>query len=578
MRRPILALLLTFSLLATYAQHTTSYRFPVRDVSALYAASFAEMRPNHFHSGIDIKTGGVEGKAVVAVADGYVVRMAVAPGGYGRVLYIAHNDGTTSVYAHLKQFRQDMESYLRYCRYRQGRSNIDIVCKPTQFPVHAGDTIALSGNSGASMGPHLHFELRESESQRTLNTLARGLFPVHDTTPPRLMRLHYVEIDTLRGIAQHARLRSYDIVVANGGGYQLRQTQPIAVGRKGYFIVECSDRKDQVTNTFGIYHIALSIDSVVCYEYRMDGFLFSDTRYCNAVSYYPLQLSSRNEVFRLTCLEGCPTQFYTQLKNRALLTTHAGERHQLHLVVEDECGNTSQLTFRTVGKPDEDCFRATAMSDTLPIVRYDRDFTHEQDGIRVSIPAGTLYESCFYRQRPSTLPRPNVSSIDICSSGVEILDVRTPLHSYATVSTDISFVPDSLRSHTVWASLSSKGVLRYEGGTLEGERLALSTRSLGTFYLVTDTVRPTLRPHFTEAELGRTSAITFSVRDNFSGIKSIACTIDGRMAIVEENRMKGTFTHYFDDEIFGRQRDHTLCIVVTDGAGNATTWKRTYRR
>ena len=302
MRHILLTLLFSGGLLAAPAQEPRSerYRFPVRNVAGLYSANFGEMRPNHFHSGVDIKTDGVTGKPVVAAADGYVVRIAVSPGGYGRALYIAHPDGTTTVYGHLERFRTDIESYLRYKRYEQGRSNVDFTCKPSLFPVRAGDTVALSGNSGMSFGPHLHFEVRRSSDQRTLNTLAAKLLPVRDRIAPRIMRLHYVEVDSLGDVPVHSRPRTFDVVRRSEGDYALRQTQPVAVGRRGYFIVECSDRKDEVHNTFGIYRLTEEVDGEVRYEYRMDGFLFGDTRYCNAVSYYPMQLSSRNEVIRLT--------------------------------------------------------------------------------------------------------------------------------------------------------------------------------------------------------------------------------------------------------------------------------------
>ena len=140
MRKLLLTLLFAGGLQTLRAQEPASgnYRFPVRNVAGYYSANFGEMRPGHFHSGVDIKTDGTTGKPVVAAADGYVVRVAVSPGGYGRALYIAHPDGTTTVYGHLRRFRTDIESYLRYKRYEEGRSNVDFVCKPSLFPVRAG--------------------------------------------------------------------------------------------------------------------------------------------------------------------------------------------------------------------------------------------------------------------------------------------------------------------------------------------------------------------------------------------------------------------------------------------------------
>lgn len=579
MRRLFLTLFPIALITALRAQELPAgdYLFPVRNVAELYSANFGEMRPNHFHSGIDIKTDGVEGKPVVAAAEGYVARIAVAPGGYGRVLYVAHPDGTTTVYGHLKRFRTDIESYLRYKRYRQGRSNIDFGCNPSLFPVRAGDTIALSGNSGMSFGPHLHFEIRRSADQRTLNTLAARRLPVRDRTAPRIARIHYIEIDSLGDVPVHGRLQSYETVRTDDGNYRLRQTQPVAVGRRGYFIVECTDRKDDVTNTFGIYRLVEEVDGEVRYEYRMDGFSFADTRYCNSVSYYPLQLSSRNEAIRLAQQAGCPDRFYSAMKNRGLLTTPAGMRQQVRIAVEDDCGNRTALVFTVEGKADERCFRA-APCDSLPVVHRDRDFRCERDGIRIEIPAGALYESCFYTQRPSVRPQPKDSTLVILSRGVEILDVLTPLHNAVSLSVDTSGVPESLRDHTVLASLSPKGKLRFEGGSRQNGRIVLMTRSLGTFYLAADTVRPAIRPLFSGHDLSRRSSISFRVSDNFSGVNYTDCTIDGRMAILEENRMKGTFTHVFDDEIFGRGKEHTIRFGASDGAGNGCVWEGTYYR
>ena len=151
------------------------YTSPLRDVAGYYSANFAEMRPNHFHSGIDFKTDGVTGKSVVAVADGYVSRVLRSPSGYGLALYVNHPNGTTSVYGHLSRFRKDIEEFVFAERHRRKSSRVDIECKPDQFIVKKGEEIAKSGNTGSSQGPHLHFELRATASQKTLNIIANGI-------------------------------------------------------------------------------------------------------------------------------------------------------------------------------------------------------------------------------------------------------------------------------------------------------------------------------------------------------------------------------------------------------------------
>lgn len=368
MRHILLTLLFSGGLLAAPAQEPRSerYRFPVRNVAGLYSANFGEMRPNHFHSGVDIKTDGVTGKPVVAAADGYVVRIAVSPGGYGRALYIAHPDGTTTVYGHLERFRTDIESYLRYKRYEQGRSNVDFTCKPSLFPVRAGDTVAPVGQFGhvvrAASPLRGAPQLRPADTQHAGRETAARTRPYR--TPHHAAALRRGRLARRRSRPQpspHLRRGT----AAAKGTMRCGRRNPSPVGRRGYFIVECSDRKDEVYNTFGIYRLTEEVDGEVRYEYRMDGFLFGDTRYCNAVSYYPMQLSSRNEVIRLTQPAGCPDRFFTTMKNRALLTTPAGRRQEVRITAEDDCGNRSVLAFTVEGKADERSFHAPAC-DSLP--------------------------------------------------------------------------------------------------------------------------------------------------------------------------------------------------------------------
>ncbi len=212
--RPLFRLipLLLFPLCVQAQQlDTARYCFPVKNVAGYYSANFGEMRPNHFHSGVDIKTDGTVNKPVVAAADGYISRIFCSPSGYGRALYITHPDGTTSVYGHLLRFAPAVEEYLLAERYRQRKNRIDLYCDSTRFRVKRGEEIARSGNSGSSFGPHLHFEIRDNRTGRTLNTIAAGIIRPKDGIPPYIQRIHYIEVDTVKGVPVEARRHSYDV-------------------------------------------------------------------------------------------------------------------------------------------------------------------------------------------------------------------------------------------------------------------------------------------------------------------------------------------------------------------------------
>lgn len=369
------------------------YRFPL-NLPHLFSAGFAEMRPNHFHSGIDLKTAGTEGHPLYASADGQIVRIGLQPGGYGRVLYIAHPNGTTTVYGHMQRFTDEVEKFITEERYRLQRNTGDFYPSDGQFPVKRGEQIGLTGNSGSSGGPHVHFEVRESDSQRTLNTIAAGMVTVKDDIPPLIMKIHYIEVDSLDGVAVNSKPRTLGVRRIDPNTYQAASDTPFGVGAKGYFVIEASDRKNDVSNTFGIYRIEARIDGHPFYEYVMDGFTFDMSRYCNAVSYYPIQRNSRNEVFRLAQLDGNPFRYRTMV-DRGLIRVGKDERKTVEIDVQDDCGNVSHLKFDIVGYGDDASFRAQRDSTAFKADNR-RQSTATQGAVSVSIPAGALYEPIFY--------------------------------------------------------------------------------------------------------------------------------------------------------------------------------------
>ena len=229
MRRILLLILalVPFAGLAQTTLNPSDYIYPIREVAGLYSANFGEMRPGHFHAGIDIKTDGVEGKPLVAVADGYVSRISVQAGGYGRAIYLTLKNGQTAVYGHLNRFRPDIDSLMQADRYRRKSNSVDRWFEADRFPVRQGDLVGYSGNSGSSGGPHLHFELRDTKDQRLRNVVSEGIISPIDSLPPRFMKLHYVEIDSLPdGVCIHRPMESYAVVRESEGRYRLTAKSP----------------------------------------------------------------------------------------------------------------------------------------------------------------------------------------------------------------------------------------------------------------------------------------------------------------------------------------------------------------
>lgn len=549
------------------------YDYPLRNVAGYYSANFGEMRPNHFHAGTDFKTDGVEGKPVVAVADGYVSRVSQSPTGYGLALYVTHPNGTTSVYGHLSRFRKDIADFVFSERHRLKQSRVDLYCQADQFPVKRGEEIARSGNTGSSQGPHLHFEIRDAKTQKTLNIISQGIVTPKDDISPYIMKVHYVEVDTIRGVPCHSKLATYAVHKADANTYRTAQKSPIKVGRKGYFIIETSDRKNDVANTYGVYNMVAKLDGKAIFEYRNDGFPFDLSRYCNAVSHYPIQRRSRNEVMRAAMLQGGTKYFYPTLVNRGVVTTAEGEERKMEFVITDDCGNTSTLAFDIVGKSNDACFKGEVAEDAI-IVEYNRDFAHKVDDVlSVVIAKGSLYESIALDIERSDVAIKADSTINVLSPAYRIHDDNTPLQkSIGLVFTQD--VEERLQPYTVMASVSSGGYLYYSGGRYRHNRLTARTSSFGTFCLVADMTPPTIRPQFEDGQdcRGR-DRIAFRLSDNFSGVSSYNVYIDGKWVAIDYARSRA-WVNLKAEGISGG-KSHNIEIVVKDACGNTAKWQGT---
>lgn len=575
MRRILILFLLLSACPALRAQRLdpADYVYPIRDVSGLCSANFGELRPGHFHAGVDIKTDGVEGKPLVATADGYVSRVVVTAGGYGRAVYLTLNNGKTAVYGHIQRFRDDIERHVRDERRRRRANSVDLQFEAGQWPVEQGDPIGYSGNSGSSMGPHLHFELRDEQTQTRYNLVREGVIRPEDDLPPRIMRLHYIEVDTVQGVPVHSRAESYAVVRETEGHYRLTRDEPVPTGRKGYFVVEVTDRRNGVRNTFGVWRITAFADGEPYFEYRMDGFTYDQVRYCDAVSCYPMQLTSRNEVFRLARLAGAPDCFYPRMTDRGVIRTEAGHTRRIRIEAEDDSGNCSQIEFSIRGR--RETFRAVA-DTTAVVLRHDR-----AGSVRIGqemtayIPAGALYEPLYCSAQRLDTPLVN-TGLTVLSPAYRIFDDPTPLYRAMTVSIRTR-IPLDLQLRAVAAVRSAKGTLSCAGGTYADGALTVTTRSSGDILVVADTVPPRIRPLFTEgADLSRTASLRFSVSDNFSGIASWTLLVDGEWMPCDRFPMHGTLIAPFDAP--AAQKRHRAELKATDGCGNTARWTGTFYR
>jgi murein DD-endopeptidase MepM/ murein hydrolase activator NlpD len=539
---------------------------PVEDDLRL-AGTFGELRSNHFHSGVDIKskTGGV-GQPVLSAAEGYVATIKVQAGGYGNVLYVKHPNGYTTVYAHLDRFAPEIEKYVREQQYKRTRFEIVLSPPATMFPVKRRQEIGKLGNSGSSTGPHLHFEIRNTATQKVLNPQLFGL-PVTDRTAPdiRDMKIYYLN-DNREVLFEKA----LPIERRPDGTYHLKGGDTISIGydRVG-FAVKAFDRMDNLRNDNGIYALTLHAGEERVFDWRMDDLDFDETRYMNAHVDYSAQQRFGAWFHRCFILPGDRLSNYSRTPSLGGVQLSPNRLVKLHLKTVDAGGNASTITFWARRTAEPDIISAPVFNYLLP---WDVENRIDQEGFTMVIPKGALYETLpLVYQRLPEKPAGAWSPVH------KIHHKNTPLHkSFELRLTPAAPIPEALRPKVVIARVGGTRPVSYAGSWREGQ-LVTRSREFGDFCMLTDTTPPAIVPVVFERDMRKRSAMAFRIRDNFgtggqADGMTYSGTIDGQWVLFEYDAKRNRLTHKFDSRI--KPGEHTLKLTVTDDRGNVAVLEK----
>ncbi|RMG83063.1 MAG: M23 family metallopeptidase, partial [Bacteroidetes bacterium] len=371
----------------TKAKYPQNYfRSPVRHTIRL-SGTFGELRPNHFHSGIDIKSskGGI-GDPVFAVADGYVARIKVQAGGYGNALYIRHPNGYTSVYAHLDRFAPELAKYVLEKQYERRSFAVDLYPEAGQFSFKKGAEIGKMGNSGSSQGPHLHFEMRDTRTQKPVNPLLFG-FPMTDNRAPRM---HQLRVYALNDKRETIGAKTYNLR-QNGRQYRVAgDTLTIDAWRAG-FALKVYDHHDFVTNWNGIYQLEMRLNDQPWYAFDLESFSFNETRYVNAHLDYGELVSKKAYFNRCFRLPGNQLSIYSVNENEGVVPLHQNQTAKISLIASDVDGNESRLDFWV--KRGEVTPAVSPPYNYLLLQNEENEI--ETGQLFVHFPRGALYENLY---------------------------------------------------------------------------------------------------------------------------------------------------------------------------------------
>lgn len=552
----------------TYPQNY--FRSPL-DIQLYLSGNFGELRSNHFHAGLDIKTQGVRGQKVFAIADGYVSRIKVSPYGYGKAIYVTHPNGYTSVYGHLKKYSDKIAKVVKKKQYQSERFAVQLFPAPFSISVKKGEIIAYSGNSGGSAGPHLHFEIRETASEHPVNPLFFG-FDIKDNLPPQIYKIAIYPL-TEDSYINGSNKMKYFQAIGSHGKYRLDYPYPILLQGKFGFGIMAVDRMDATHNKYGLHNLQLFFDDQKIYEQEINEFAFHEGRYINSHIDYECYARKGMRFQKSYADPGNKLRIYKKLVNNGTIEINDESSHQLKYVASDLNGNVSTIEFKVEGKKYPPIpAQANLSSAKLKFLAHDRSHTFIEDEVLVKIPKGLLYNDIYFEYRKETASPETISPI------YWLHNRYTPLHSYMTVAIRKEGISQDLKSKALIVSTTNGKNWYAEGGAWKGDQLSVRTRSFGGYAIAIDSTPPSIKPINIHpgANMSNKWSIQFKIRDDRSGIGSYRAEIDGKWVLMDYDAKNQLITHFFDGQI--GEGEHELELKVKDDVGNLSTYTAKFRR
>ena len=559
-----------------YGQQQPDFRSPM-DIPLILSGNFGELRSNHFHSGIDIKTQGVTGHNIFAIESGYVSRIKVQTGGYGKALYIAHPGGYTSVYGHLEDYNQTISKYVRDIQYHRKSHGVDLYLQPGEIEVSKGDVIAYSGNTGSSSGPHLHFEIRRTSDQHPLNGLFFN-FPIEDDIAPSILKAAIYPLDESSHV-NDAAVPLYLFTRESNNVNRLAGDNPIQVHGQIGFGVEVYDYLNGASNRCGVFSLDLKIDGKQVFYSEMNEFSFAESRFINAHIDYALKQESNHKVQRLFRLPYNELSIYKLTDHDGAVLITDTLVHEVSITATDSYGNSSSLAFQVKGTGvpavnNKTAPRDPGLTDDGYSLPYNEESTYTAHNIELRFPAYCFYENIDFNFNRFQGPEALYSDI------YQVHDQTVPVHRAFEISLIPGRLPERNRDKLCLLRIEEDGTYEFAGGDFTGGKVTGQLRSLGNYAIGIDTVPPEITPLdlFAGKDITSQPGIRFRIIDDLSGIDSYNGTINGQWVLFEYDPKNNLLFHEFDSRVPFSEKNNELEIELKDAKGNTTNYHTTFLR
>lgn len=537
------------------------------DIPLNVAGNFMELRSDHFHSGVDLKTNGVEGLPVRAVAAGRVSRVKMSPWGYGIAVYIDHPGGLTSVYGHLQALAPALASQVLEAQYKAQDYTVDLTPQDVNLQFAAGEVIGRSGNTGGSSGPHLHYEVRRTADQHAVDPESFGL-ELADSRAPIIRGLRLYALDSTARHSPYPGEAKGFATELGPDGYRLRSgSEPAAVGPIG-LAVHTVDHYDGSSNVCGVRRIDLDVDGQQLFSVHLDEVDFALQRYVNAHMDHALFRDSDMHYHRC----------YRQPNDRSILyegdgtfVPTPGRRHACTLKVLDANGNSAVLRFTLRGAMAEEARNWPGRASGTNMFHWDRENVLVQPGLRFTLPANALYDDEPIMYSRADAPPKSLTPLH------QVLSDLVPLHVQAEVALEATVLPTELRTKAVVMRRDRKGRTSSLGGRWNDGWVTTRTKTFGGFFLRVDTIPPTLTAVDLRSDMRGREGFRFKVQDDLSGVEKWSATLDGKWIMLVYDPKTKTLTHQFDKFSEGPGK-RALVVEATDERGNRAQSTHTFQR